>query len=53
MKIEEVIPLGIWDLSGNWYPNLGLKKTEEEQREWNRRGGHMNQKKKGGKGCGK
>jgi hypothetical protein len=33
------VPLGAWDLSGNWYPNMRLLMTPEEQREHNIRNG--------------
>ena len=39
MKFTD-IPLGIWDMRGNWYPNHNLNMTEDEQRRHNMIGGH-------------
>jgi len=40
------IPLGSWDLHGNWYPSLGLiidgTMSESKQRRHNMIGGHYN-----------
>ena len=40
IKYED-IPLGSWDLYGNWYPNLNLKMSAADQYKHNKAGGHF------------
>jgi len=39
MKFTD-IPLGQWDMRGNWYPNLNLNMSIADQRRHNIIGGH-------------
>jgi len=40
MKFTD-IPLGTWDMKGNWYPNLNLNMSVSDQRKHNIIGGHF------------
>ena len=36
------IPIGYWDTYGNWFPNLTMKMSVEDQFKHNLEGGHFN-----------
>jgi hypothetical protein len=44
IKFQDV-PLGSWNLNGNWFHNSLLMMSESEQREHNVKGGHFDKMK--------